>query len=44
VRQQFLAQGAEPIGNTPQAFGDNIQKEVRRWGDVINASGIPKVD
>lgn len=44
VRQQFLAQGATPVGNTPQAFGELIQKEVQRWAEVISASGIPKAD
>jgi tripartite-type tricarboxylate transporter receptor subunit TctC len=44
VRQQFLAQGAEPIGSTPQAFAELIEKEVKRWAEVIRASGIPKIE
>jgi tripartite-type tricarboxylate transporter receptor subunit TctC len=39
VREQFAAQGLEPAGSTPQAFGTYLRSEVEKWGRVIKASG-----
>lgn len=40
VRKQLLAQGAQPVGDTPMHFGQTMQHEARMWADVIHASNI----
>jgi len=40
VRERLLADGAEPIGNTPGEFGAFIKAEIERWAKVIRAAGI----
>jgi tripartite-type tricarboxylate transporter receptor subunit TctC len=39
VREKLLAQGAEPIGDTPEQFGAYLKAEVAKWAKVIKASG-----
>lgn len=43
VRQQFLALGAEPVGNTPEEFGAFTRAELAKWAQVVKQSGA-KVD
>ena len=43
VRATFLAQSAEPVGNTPDQFAAEIRASVARWAPVVKAAGI-KVD
>ncbi|MEO8443256.1 MAG: tripartite tricarboxylate transporter substrate binding protein [Betaproteobacteria bacterium] len=33
-------EGAEPIGNSPQAFGALLREETAKWAKVIKAAGI----
>ena len=40
VREQFIAQGAEPAGGTQQQFADLIQREIKEWADVVRKVGI----
>ncbi|NMM81999.1 hypothetical protein B2J86_13870 [Acidovorax sp. SRB_14] len=40
VRELLLAQGAEPIGDSPEAFGAFVKKEHDRWAKAIRAAGI----
>jgi tripartite-type tricarboxylate transporter receptor subunit TctC len=40
VRSVFLAQSAEPVGNTPEQFAAEIRASVARWAPVIKAAGI----
>jgi tripartite-type tricarboxylate transporter receptor subunit TctC len=40
IRQRILEQGAEPVGNTADAFGKIIRDEVAQWTEVVRASGI----
>lgn len=40
VRSVFLAQSAEPVGNTPEEFAAEIRSSVARWAPVIKAAGI----
>ncbi len=40
VRELLLAQGAEPIGDSPEAFGAFVRKEHDRWAKAIRAAGI----
>ena len=43
VRNAFVAQSAEPVGNTPEQFAAEIKSSVARWAPVVKAAGI-KVD
>ena len=43
IRQRLNELGAEPVGNTPDEFARQITAEVRKWRDVVAATGI-KVD
>ena len=40
MRDRLLAQGAEPVGSTPEAFRAYIRTEIERWGRVIRESGV----
>jgi tripartite-type tricarboxylate transporter receptor subunit TctC len=40
VRERYAAQDAEPVGSAPEAYAELIRNEVRRWAEVIKASGI----
>jgi tripartite-type tricarboxylate transporter receptor subunit TctC len=38
--ERFAAQGAEPVGSSPEEFRAYIRAEVEKWGKVIKAAGI----
>jgi tripartite-type tricarboxylate transporter receptor subunit TctC len=40
VRAKLAAQGAEPLGSTPEEYGAYIRKEIDRWGKVVQQSGV----
>lgn len=40
VKESLLAQGAEPIGNSPEAFATFVKKEHDRWAKTIREAGI----
>ena len=40
IRERLLAQGAEPVGNSPQEFAVMIRAEIPRWKKVIEAARI----
>lgn len=40
VRQRFANLGLEPVGGTPQAFGNHLRSELAKWGKVIKEAGI----
>ena len=40
VRQKLALQGAEPLGSTPEAYGEYIQKEITRWDNVVKQTGV----
>ena len=40
VRDKMLAQGFEPVGNTPAQFAQFIREEIPRWDKVVKAAGI----
>jgi len=40
VRSHLLTEGAEPVGNTPEQFGEFIKSEIAKWGKVIRAAGL----
>jgi len=40
VRQRLLELGAEPVGNTPEAFGAHMRAERELWGKLIRKIGL----
>jgi tripartite-type tricarboxylate transporter receptor subunit TctC len=40
VKTNLLAEGAEPVGNSPEEFGDFIKAEIAKWGKVIRTAGL----
>jgi tripartite-type tricarboxylate transporter receptor subunit TctC len=40
VRQKLALQGAEPLGSTPEAYGEYIQRELTRWDNVVKQTGV----
>jgi tripartite-type tricarboxylate transporter receptor subunit TctC len=40
VSNRIAAEGAEPIGGTPEAFGDFIATEAKRWAAVLKDAAI----
>ena len=40
VREKLAGDGAEPVGNTPEAFAHIIRLELVKWAKVARAAGI----
>lgn len=40
VKEKLLAQGAEPVGGTPEEFAAFVRKEHDRWAKIIAEAGI----
>src|SRR5262249_3629140 len=40
VRDRLLSMGAEPVGNTPEQFGEYIRAEIAKWAKVIRETGM----
>jgi tripartite-type tricarboxylate transporter receptor subunit TctC len=40
VVARLSSQGAEPIGDTPEQFAVQIQREIAKWAPVVKAAGI----
>jgi len=43
LKQRLLADGAEPVGNSPEEFRTWATLEIAKWGKVVKAIGV-KVD
>jgi hypothetical protein len=43
VREKILADGAEPLGGTPEDYAADIDREETKWSKVVKLSGA-KVD
>jgi tripartite-type tricarboxylate transporter receptor subunit TctC len=43
VRERFVAQAAEPVGNRPDEYAAFIQAEIVKWAKVVKEAGL-KVD
>ncbi len=39
VRERLLAQGMEPVSNTPEEFSTYVRSEMTKWAKVVKASG-----
>ena len=40
VREKLVAMGAEPVGNTPDQFADEIKAQLKLWPPIVKAAGI----
>ena len=40
VKERLEAEGAEPIGNTPEEFAAMMKAESARWAGIIKDAGI----
>jgi tripartite-type tricarboxylate transporter receptor subunit TctC len=40
VREKLAAQGAEPVGSTPEQFRAYVRAEVDKWALVVRAAGV----
>ena len=40
VRDRLLAQGAEPMTGTPEAFGEFMRAEMAKWAPVVKQAGV----
>ena len=40
LKERFFVQGAEPVGNTPDAFAAFVSSEIVKWRKVVEASGM----
>lgn len=40
VQERLATLGTEPIGSTPAQFGDQILRDLAKWGKVVQAAGI----
>ena len=39
LQDRLLAEGSEPGGITPEAFGEHIRREIARWAQVVKIAG-----
>lgn len=39
ARQRLIAEGAEPVANTPEEFSQLLAQELQRWTEVIKVTG-----
>ena len=39
LREKFIQQGADPVGNTPEEFGRYMKDETAKWARIVKASG-----
>jgi tripartite-type tricarboxylate transporter receptor subunit TctC len=40
VREALLAQGTDPVGSSPEEFGQHLRNEIQKWAKVVQASGL----
>lgn len=40
THERLSREGADPVGSTPQEFGQFMQQEIEKWRKVIRAAGI----
>ncbi len=40
VRERLLAQGAEPVGDSPEDFAKFIKAEAAKWGKLVKSLGL----
>ncbi|MGZ5261155.1 MAG: tripartite tricarboxylate transporter substrate-binding protein, partial [Burkholderiales bacterium] len=42
VRERLAADGADPVGSSPEEFATYIKRELARWARVIEQARIPR--
>jgi tripartite-type tricarboxylate transporter receptor subunit TctC len=42
MRERMAREGADPVGSTPQQFGERVKSEVDKWAKVAKAAGLAK--
>jgi tripartite-type tricarboxylate transporter receptor subunit TctC len=40
VRERYAVLGIEPVGNSPQKFGDQVRADLARWEKVVRAANV----
>jgi len=40
THERLSREGADPVGSSPQAFGQFMQSEIEKWRKVIRSAGI----
>ena len=40
VRERYAVLGIDPVGNSPDAFGEQIRADLARWEKVVKAANI----
>ena len=40
MKERFVADGTDPVGNTPEEFARYIESEIVKWAKVAKAAGI----
>jgi tripartite-type tricarboxylate transporter receptor subunit TctC len=40
VRERFMAQGVEPLGSSPEQFGEHIRAQMTKWARVVQDAGV----
>ena len=40
VRERFQGQGVEPVGSTPEQFGEHIKGQMAKWARVVQDAGV----
>jgi tripartite-type tricarboxylate transporter receptor subunit TctC len=40
IRDKLAADGSEPVGSAPEAFGQHIKAEVAKWNKLVKDAGI----
>jgi tripartite-type tricarboxylate transporter receptor subunit TctC len=40
VKERLAADGAEPVGNTPEEFTAHVRAELEKWSRVARAANI----
>ncbi|MCC6535668.1 MAG: tripartite tricarboxylate transporter substrate binding protein [Burkholderiales bacterium] len=40
VRERLLNLGTEPVGSTPEQFGDYLRTQIAKWAKVVKATGM----
>lgn len=41
IRERFIAIGLDPLGTTPQEFGQHLRKEIAQWSAVVRRLNLP---
>ena len=39
LTERFVAEGADPVGKSPEYFKEFIQTEYKKWKTVVDSSG-----